>query len=55
MEALCGCEAEWRDILIGKLSISIVMVGCRAVVGYAESISVVYVGIEFRPRCVYWM
>ena len=34
-------------------SISIVMVGCRAIVGYYESISVVSVGNEFRSHNVH--
>ena len=45
MEKRCGCVAEWREIL-GKglqvnASISIVMVGCKAFVGYSESVYVV--------------
>ena len=60
MEELCGCVAEWRDILLGKgLEVnavkSIVMVVCRAVVGYSEGVSVVSVVDEYKFRYVYRM
>ena len=51
MEELCGCVSEWRYILLGtglKVNVakSIVMVGRRTVVRYAESVPVVSVGKE---------
>ena len=48
---MCLCVAEWRDIILDKgLELNtgkyIVMVGCKAVVGY--SVYVVSVAKEYR-------
>ena len=59
-EKMCGCLMEWRYILLGKgldvnAAKSIVMVGRRAVEGYSENVSVVFVGKECMLRYVYRM
>ena len=44
------------DILLGKgQEVNTSMVGCRAVVGYSESVSVVSVGKELWLYCIHYL